>query len=397
MKPTKIRVFRGKLNGKYLEDYISQIDYELHSLQDRINCVNKILEEDSYYVEYFDKYFVYSPNCNQHLSENDNVCRSLEKMADYLLFSEEEKQRQKENKTEYKIFKSAKMFKLATREMGAGDINELEINKPMCMLIEGNKNYYLENKQNIFESDFKDREIGDILIDYRNLKNQCSEKIGYNKILISLYKNQLSNPTIDNDYAKEISQQLTELRRYNNKLRMQVSLLKDDMLQSKHGIKKPIEFKHISPCSTEIDWYLFNFSDINQVLALLQCPSKPLNTDLGVLVYDLEQLMSKIKFNDTQKKVLDLWRNQSMTQEVIAEVLHTAQQNISLTLRSIARMIVKQYLEEWEDYIYLNWVKGDYKKCSQCGIIKLISKFGKHPDTNDNLYPSCKDCRKNNR
>ena len=57
-------------------------------------------------------------------------------------------------------------------------------------------------------------------------------------------------------------------------------------------------------------------------------------------------------------------------------------------------MIIKQYEEDYEDWYYLNIRKGQYKKCSRCGEIKLISQFNKEPKGKDGYKKHCKKCYK---
>ena len=61
-------------------------------------------------------------------------------------------------------------------------------------------------------------------------------------------------------------------------------------------------------------------------------------------------------------------------------------------LNSVVDLIVKQYEKEYEEWYYLNIRKGEYKKCSKCGEVKLVSQFDKKGK--QGLQSRCKKCRK---
>jgi len=169
--------------------------------------------------------------------------------------------------------------------------------------------------------------------------------------------------------------------------------LKIHALYYKNAIKRPIEFKRAMKGTEEIDWTLCNYWDVEQIRELLKCSSKNILTGIGELTYDLENLIKKIKFTPQEKTILNLWRENNTTQEDIAKDLNISQSFVSQSLDNICNKICDTYNEQFEDWLNLNWTKGQYKKCSKCNKIKLISKFGKHPNTKDGLYPSCKSCR----
>ena len=59
-------------------------------------------------------------------------------------------------------------------------------------------------------------------------------------------------------------------------------------------------------------------------------------------------------------------------------------------LDTVVEKIVQVYEEQMEDLYYLNIVKGEYKKCTKCGDIKLINKFNKNGKRG--LKSMCKKC-----
>jgi len=84
-------IFSGKIDGsppyqKYGE--IGRLDRKNGKLSDRLDNVNQILEEDDFFLDYFDNY--YKPEISQDsaLSEENNISQMLSYMSDYLINSD---------------------------------------------------------------------------------------------------------------------------------------------------------------------------------------------------------------------------------------------------------------------------------------------------------------------
>ena len=74
---------------------------------------------------------------------------------------------------------------------------------------------------------------------------------------------------------------------------------------------------------------------------------------------------------------------------------HSLEYISSLWRNKIPKLIAQQAQEEFLDYWYLTVEKGEYKKCSRCGQIKLANNryFSKNTTSKDGYYSLCKDCR----
>lgn len=92
---------------------IGNLDYNISTLEDRLTKVEEIIEnnEDGL-IEYFDERYNPSLSQNSALSENDQVCKQLERMADYLLYAEN-----KEEKEDVNVLKKNRINKIKKREM----------------------------------------------------------------------------------------------------------------------------------------------------------------------------------------------------------------------------------------------------------------------------------------
>lgn len=144
--------FDGVLDGVKIEDLNKKIDYSKTCLKDRKKIVNDILSDTDFYEDYFDNYFNASINSNGSLSEDVNVCRSLEQMANYLLTSDEVKQEDREKKTKYVFHTDENYFqKKVNREKSIRQIMNIENDdhedNVIHILRTSEENYKLKKKQ----------------------------------------------------------------------------------------------------------------------------------------------------------------------------------------------------------------------------------------------------------
>jgi len=171
--------------------------------------------------------------------------------------------------------------------------------------------------------------------------------------------------------------------------------MKLDQLISKDMLFGTIYFKQPLPDSCDIDYDQFDFFDESHIRALLKVNNTDLQTDVGCLVQDLKNLIKNIAFEPLEIEIISLMKRDK-TSSQIAEILKTKREYINAITKKIIRKITQEYYVVYEDWYYLNVCKGKYKQCSKCGQIKLATDtyFGVHPNTDDGLYPSCKECRK---
>lgn len=76
-------------------------------------------------------------------------------------------------------------------------------------------------------------------------------------------------------------------------------------------------------------------------------------------------------------------------------VTHTPEYISSLWRKKIPNLIASAAEDEFLDHYFLEEAKGQYKKCSKCGQIKLAlpKYFSKNKTSKDGWYSICKDCR----
>jgi hypothetical protein len=204
---------------------------------------------------------------------------------------------------------------------------------------------------------------------------------------------------------------LDELREKKENIWLQKKLInnmgssKDDELMCKDKIKGTIYFKQPLPDEGYIDYDMFDFFDKEQVKALLRCTPRDFTTDLGILIYDMEQLIKSCGLTSVENKILDIYRqstydDENTTLKEIAKKMGVKQPYITAVLNNICNKIINKFEEVYEDWYYLNKVKGKYKKCSVCGKIKLANEryFRKRNDNKgDGFRNECRICEKTNK
>jgi hypothetical protein len=383
--------FYGAIGGKRINDFL-KFDYSLNSCKERIDFVNEVLgmyEVDGveFYHEYFDEVYdqekkngkidIVISNSKSQYSES-NVANSLEIIANYILAMDK-----KENDVNYKIYTSEELFNKACQEFNLIN-NVARANGGLATI---------DNYDKITGAKCESFPIFQLPKNYKKVKDLKFEMKDLNKY----------PPMKDYydfyEYLKDESKRLWSkgkltkdeiIRRGRiNKIMVEV---KKDMMEVKRQLQMPIIWK--SPLKDEggADYNELDMFDKNTVKELLRVHKQlDLQDDLSCILVDLDNLIEKIDFTYEQLKLLEGWRN-GVNLDIIGKELNVNKKALEKRLDTIINMIIKQYEEDYENWYYLNIRKGQYKKCSKCGEIKLVSRFDKNGKRG--LYPSCKKCRK---
>jgi len=353
--------FKAELNGINIDKIVSKLDYTIIDFDKRMEIVNDICNND-FFIEYFDNYFKVNPNTTDQTSIDNNICNSLERVADYLLFSEFGKEEESE------ILNYSKQIRISKTEINTdmeSEYNQLEEIEPRKDI-----NYKKSIIQVITKDDIKKDKYIKQLHDTRTKISEKSKE----------YRNNLNS----DENAKSnfyIQRKLNEMVR---SLDYSMTTYKD----SKFGT---IYFKRIMPDSEDMQDFMIDFKEISHIKALLECKPVPVlsNKWYSYASFALEEMLeaTKHKIKSDDLEILEIVRlcNDCTYFEILTE--HgISKTHIKKSLNRIAKIINKYYLDICEDLWYLNMVKGTYKKCNICGEIKLISKF-------HDTYSDCKECR----
>lgn len=406
LKVIKNNNVNGEIKGKNIWEFVTMIDWTIDNVEERIKYIYEILEAYEvdgveFYHEYFDEIYNQEkkhskvkvvigkddPRC-----EESNISKALEILGSYILGARDEVENRKKENVKYKIYNSKELFdrfkdekklvyKLSTVNVDKSNNYDRDDyrfdnnNESVFAIFQLPKNYKKAKDITVTQEDF---EKYPILKEYEESIVHMKNK--YDKLL-SIDENKI----IDKE-------ELESLRRSKNMIRKNLKLLKQDMLDVKKQLQKPIIWKAPLKDSGCPDYDMLDMFDKNVVKELLKVHKQvDLQDDLSCILVDLENLINKVEFTDRQKEVLNMWEN-GICIDDIAKDLKVRQNTISKTLDRAIESIIKQYEEEYEDWYYLNIRKGTYKKCSKCGEIKLISQFDKKGK--QGFQSRCKKCRK---
>ena len=304
-------MFFGKINNTNPTELNKQIDYNKTKLEDRKEIVNDILNS-GFYEEYFDEFFKVNINSSDALSEFDNAANSLEKMANYLLNSDESKEEKKD--IEYKFYTNEDDFQAAIKKeakidnMGAGQDTENIIH----FLKNENRNFKKTKTQVITSKDLqRDDELGEVLRDYQNSLNEVTDNLKAGKdINISRYL-------------------LTKAS----------GALKQDMINSKDILLGTFGYRTNASESTVIEWDEVDYCNPDHVRALLHF-SRDYDgiEDLKYIIIDFYELMDSLKLTDLQKEIIELvQRDKTITD--IAKILKVTRKTVYHNIDSVVNRI----------------------------------------------------------
>lgn len=306
-------VFFGKLNDTNPNELLKKIDYTKSTAEDRKQVI-KGLVDTGFYDEYFAHHFKVNINSGDSLSEFDNACSSLEKMANYLLNSDEVKESKKE--TDYVFYTDEESFRKAINKepklegMGSG----VDQDNIIHFLKKENRNYKKSKNQSIQSKDInRDDFLGEVLQ-------------GYNSYLASV--------------TKELNEHKeSKLTRY--KLSEISGSVKQDMITSKDSILGVFGYKTNAEESTVIDWYLADLRKPDVARALLYMkPGHRSDENLQYLIDDFVEKMFKAKPTKLQKEIILLMRSNKGPTE-IGEILGISKQRVVKNVDMIVYRVCK--------------------------------------------------------
>jgi|GEM_PF-2913893 len=328
------RNFMGVLDGTNVNELNKKIDYKKTKLEDRKKVVNDILNSTRFYEEYFSDYFNANINSGDYLSSDVNVCKSLERMANYLLNSDEVKAEEDKEKVQYVFHTDLKYFqKKLDRERSVESISGAEDSDHSDLVIHflkrEERNFKKSKKQVITSQDLKrDDLLGQVLRDYKALEDFITNELKkedskYNRYLLAKIKGQLSSDMI---YCKDALLGVWgyDLKYFSESTKYNVDVF--DFTNEFHLKGGVVE--------TESGHHL-----VAKGLLFFK-PTYDPNNDFDFVLWDLQNTINKANLTDFEKVVLEMARS-GLTQEEIATNLNTYQKKISRTIDIIAKKVAR--------------------------------------------------------
>ena len=395
--------FDGVLAGMTIYDMREKLDYEIESQEDRVRIVEAIVNDDrglpnTYFREFFEprtedgvdtSYYKVNVNKCDFLSHEINVFQQIEKMADYILFAPDAKPLT--DKVQYNM---------------VNEMDEPEVNYYMSDRLDKRmaKELSLEGVATKAHSDASaegcDSDVIGEVIDFLVRKGTNYKK----EIKQSITLSDIANLTPIREYEEYIEymkQKIVHIEETNGDkkdiymLRKHISLCKQDQLYLKDMLRGTIYFNAPLPDSGEPEFLEYtHYSDFNHVKALLKFGHRSLKSDIGHLIFDLENLIERADLTDRDREILTMWSAEDSTEQTIADEMEISQQMVNKLLSKIIRRIIAVYKDDYLNHVFLNYLKGEYKQCNKCGEVKLISMFDKDSTKKMGVKNICKACRK---
>ena len=345
-----------------------KMDFSIESPEDRVQKVNEIIANTP--SEKLTPYYI-------------------EKLTDYIIFAMDKKERLQNN-----VLTSNHMKTVNDREFSfEGLIERLENGEDgIYSMIANDKNIIFSQKISITEEDIEEipgmRELVDAIKLVEEKKKTARGHQAYllQKQLIEMRKDQY---VLKSAYRKPI-------RMMNIKKTFTSLNLAETVTLDASGLPHSTGYINFyNP--THISLLLCNYSKIKE-----ECWDK-FESDLRWMMEDLDALVDR-----TFKKRFPLYydliiykidgKSNAEIQTRLAidhGVRHSVEYISALWRNKIPKMIAETAAKEWLVWHYTNEERGEWKRCSRCGQIKLANNmfFSKNNTSKDGWYSICKECR----
>ena len=313
----------------------------------------------------------------------------LQLLADYLVFAMDKEERKKKN-----IITDNRMVTVNKRETSFEGLVEKFQNGEdgIYNIITNDKNIIFTPKISITEEDIQTipgmKQLRDAIAQIEAQEKVATGKRRFllKKQLIEMRKDQY---VLKNTFKAPIYC-LNATKSFNHiALEEKISVNEDGSLKIEGN------FSLLNP--DHVSAVLCNYSRIKQ-----DCWGQ-FSSDAYYMIQDLENLVDETLEKDFPLYYdLLIYKIDGKTNEEIQSLLerdygvrHSVEYISSLWRNKIPKMIAEQARKDWLIWHYTFEEKGQWKKCSRCGQIKLAHNmfFSKNNTSKDGFYSICKDCR----
>lgn len=337
-----LSIFHGELDSHTSKDF-SKMDYSITKLSERLKYVNEKVDSNYFFVEYFDNHFKVGVNASDPLSEDVNICKILENMANYILNSDEVKEEDERNKPIYVFHKNSENLEAKIKRESIsitginGSTNIVDEENVIHSLVVKNKNYRLPKVQKIVKSDLKeDSLLGEILRDYQVFLDFINLKL---------------QEKPDKNW-----------RYYSNAKHS----IQDDMILSKDMLKGVWGYNIQCKESSCPDLDIFDFTDFETVKYMLSMskPSLSFDYDNWLIWTDFQELLKTVDFTAEEFAVVCCLRDQWKITEIADEMKVDYQRLQRTVVPNVIKKIIKKGnfydAEDWKTDLKIQKRKGKY-------------------------------------
>jgi hypothetical protein len=377
-------LFKGKLNDKTITNFTSNLDYkDVQKIEERMDVLlDRLYDEnghlDGFFIEYFNQnedtksYFNVHPNKSDILSEDNYVCKQIEKLANYVLFCDEAKKLNR--RATHSYLTSYKSSNITKNEVNVENTTDTDIDNEVNVC-----NYKKVIKLSVTRHDI------DTIPTLKEMDD-----------VINMFSNEeFISRSSDRDKSAFIKY---------------IKAMRENQKFVKMMILKPIYFKQPLHDSTAYDMSVIDFSNHNHILALInnyaiikQSTYEDLNSELRYVIMDFENLIDNTPLENHERDILVMKLEQCPNYEIARylydeyDLTYSESKISKIYKNTISKKIATQYTKEYNDWHYLNVERGTYKRCSACEEIKLVQEFNKKSDNKGGFQHICKDCEKKRR
>jgi len=313
----------------------------------------------------------------------------LEKLADYAVYAMD-----KEERKQRKILTENRLVTVNKREASyEGLVSKLENGEDgLYNMMINDKNVLLDPKKEITQEDIETIPgLKELRESIAKVEAEAKMATGKRKFLLKkqviemrqdqyVIKNAFKQPMCSKNFTKTVAKLSLDEKIYINE-------------------KGEI-------CSTGV----INFYNPAHIVALL-CNYSGLKmevwgnfkSDMWAMMLDFEELVDRaLKYKYPMYYKLIIYKIDGKTNADIQELLeeefgikHSVEYISSLWRNKIPKLIVEQATNDWLEWHFTYEERGNWKKCSRCGQIKLAHNrfFSKNNTSKDGWYSICKECR----
>lgn len=398
----------GYSYNKHLMSSIEKYGFENFDVDDKFDIAynqDELNYKETYWINYFDSYYNgynHTPGGDSGGNRKEIIC-----ITNSEIYPSSKDVKLKYDISSYDMFRYSYKKLHVTSKEGDKDLLWMKYNEYIDLLKDDNVKYGTFSKL-------------ENMADYLLYCNKCNKdgilsekellgdvKKDYNSASYSHFK-ELEDPIINqyNELRNKIikiyttSGETEELRKNKN---LNISLLdlnnmlkniSKDLLSEMEYLEK-IKYKTNIECNNimtndifiyDLDFY--NKNSIKYLLNMLHTDSE--YEDINIMKLDLINIISKCNFTRIQQDVLNLWCNGNNVTN-ISNVMKTSKSNVSRHIEGIVKIVMKKLEDEYKDWYYTFKVKGKYKRCNECGKVKLECNF--HNKGYKRRTGTCKQCR----